>query len=81
VNGNREIKKQQKKKDTINIAVTLHYTTSLSANFFFSQLVALGWGVALAQGLAGLTPGPALPVVCVFLKDKSKFLDCDELLF
>ncbi len=27
---------------------------------FFSQLVALGWGVALAQGLAGLTPGPAL---------------------
>ena len=23
-------------------------------------MVALGWGVALAQGLAGLTPGPAL---------------------
>ena len=27
--------------------------------FFFGQLVALGWGVALAQGLARLTPGPA----------------------
>jgi hypothetical protein len=29
-------------------------------NFFFFVLVALGWGVALAHGLAGLTPGPAL---------------------
>ena len=27
---------------------------------FFSLLVALRWGVALAQGLAGLIPGPAL---------------------
>ena len=25
---------------------------------FFFLLVALGWGVVLAQGLAGLTPGP-----------------------
>ena len=30
-----------------------------SINFFFLSLVTLGWGVALTQGLAGLTPGPA----------------------
>ena len=28
--------------------------------FFFFPLIVLGWGVALAQGLPGLTPGLAL---------------------
>jgi hypothetical protein len=36
------------------------YIFIYSINFFFPLLVALGWGVALAQGLAGLTPRPAL---------------------
>ena len=38
-----------------------------SINFFFSRRVAPGGGVALALGLAGLTPGPALYILDVRL--------------
>ena len=42
-----------------NVYVNIFFF-NVQYKFFFSQLVALGWGVALAQGLARLTPGSAL---------------------
>ena len=41
--------------------------------FFFPLLVALGWGVALAQGLVGLILGSALVLPEKKKKKKKKF--------
>jgi hypothetical protein len=49
-----------------------------SINFFFPHWVALGWGVALAQGLAGLTPGPALSPAMRFSNSFTIFSFCHQ---
>jgi hypothetical protein len=48
-----------------------------SINFFF-PMGALGWRVALAQGLAGLTPGPALSDLILDLDCFNKTLRMSE---
>jgi hypothetical protein len=50
-----------------NVYVNFFFFLMYSINFFF-PMGALGWGVALAQGLAGLTPGPALYPPTLFVR-------------